>query len=58
MALRIDEEDERMLELMAKKTTRTKSDMVRFLIRQEFERGGYELQQGANGHAEDCTDQA
>jgi predicted DNA-binding protein len=44
ISLRIDEEDERMLDILAKKTTRTKSDMFRFLIRQEFERGGYDLQ--------------
>jgi hypothetical protein len=49
MALRIDEESNSMLVKMCKVTVRTKSDMVRWLIRQEWERGGYERQDPGNG---------
>jgi hypothetical protein len=36
--LRIESETAQMLEALAKLTVRTKSDMVRFLIRREFTR--------------------
>ena len=35
--LRVDDEENRMLEELAEQTVRTKSDMVRFLIRKEYQ---------------------
>jgi metal-responsive CopG/Arc/MetJ family transcriptional regulator len=55
ISLRIDEETNQMLDVISKKNIRNTSDMVRILIRQEFGRGSYDLQQGenGNGHAND-----
>jgi hypothetical protein len=52
--LRVDSETISMLMIMAKKTVRTKTDMVTFLIRQEFEQGGYDLQKPENGRDMPC----
>jgi hypothetical protein len=52
--LRIDEETNNMIEIMCKKTVRKQSDMVRFLIRQEFERGGYDLRKPVIRRDESC----
>ena len=36
--IRIDEDNQRMLDELCQETVRTKSDMVRYLIRQEWDR--------------------
>lgn len=60
ITFRINPEDKNMLVIMCKKTVRTKSDMVRFLIHHEFIRGGYTLpvepKQGENGREDGCTE--
>ncbi len=49
ISLRLDKETANMMAIIAKKLMRTTSDLIRFLIRQEFERGGYSLEDSGNG---------
>jgi predicted transcriptional regulator len=49
LSVRIDPETNAMLEAIAKKTVRSKSDMFRFLVRKEYEQGNYSIQEPGNG---------